>query len=158
MEKGQKVKSKVDRELPLKLKIFGSGLEQYLKTHDFKIGDIPSLYSADFDIMRIRKMMSELQEKYEEGLLKRDEYLSEHGDLTEIIMAIQFHNAIFSGMVIDKLSLNKDVKHDQKLALKFINTAKQVVADLGIRRADIVLETIERVSSEISGVKKYLEG
>lgn len=153
MKKKQKVKRRVDRELPLKLMILGNKIEQYLKNNQLKEEDIPGLLSHEFDILLMRVMMSELKELYEKGVLTREEYLSEYDGFQTTIMTIQLHNAIFSRMVLDKLSPVETVKQDQKLVLKFINTAKQVITDLGVHREDIVLEIIERMSSEVEEKK-----
>lgn len=154
MKKRQTVKRKVDRHLPLKLKILGSRIQQYLENHDMKEEDIPGLYSSELDLMLMRVMMADIQEDFEKGLLTRDEYLVHYGAVQSTVSMILHYKAKSSKLVLDRLSPIKAVREEQKLVLKFIETAKQVVTDEGIPRDFIVLETIERMREQILGREK----
>jgi hypothetical protein len=139
----------VDRELPLKLMILGSSIDQYLKNHQLNEEDIPGLYSREFDIFHMRVMMANLQDEYEEGLLTRDQYLVQYDGLNSIIEIVLHYKVESSKFMLERLSPVKSVRKDQKLVLMFIDIAKQVVTDMGIPRDFIVLETIERMREEI---------
>lgn len=154
MKERQKVKRITDRHLPLKLKILGNRIQQYLTNHDMKEEDIPGLYSIELDLMLMRVMMVDIRKEYEEGLLTLDQYLVHNETVQSNISMILHYKAKSSKLVLERLAPIKAVKEEQKMVLKFIEISKQVAADEGVPRGCIVFETIERMREQILGREK----